>query len=485
MGTVWRALDRDLDRTVAIKELHLPAGVTAEEAATIFGRIEREARAAARLRHPGIVTVHDRLYGPDGRPWIVMEYVQGGSLADMLAERGRLEVPAVASIGLAILTSLRLAHSAGVVHRDVKPANVLLEGDRVVLTDFGIAAVEGDATLTQSGVLLGTPAFMAPEQVRGLEATPETDLWALGATLYAAVEGRAPFEGAGAGAVLLAIATQPPAPPVQAGPLTPVPTGLLQREPAARLSAQQAHDHLTALARDGRPLPRRTGPPPKPSPALPEPPPMAAAPPPPAGLPPAGPPPQLWPQATRDSAGQRKNVSRFMLVGLSCALVAGVAVGAALWPEGDGSPDRRPGGHVADRPAPSPTGAPTTQQSPEPVSTKAPMDPAKVKRVFTTYMTGLVTHDLKKLKSGNCPESRHRLVGFALNGMYVTDWKLTEPIDIPPDADVVTVDALISLKHPESGRSGGKVHNQWLVERRSNGDHWTCGWLNAKDPNHP
>ncbi|WP_199747925.1 protein kinase domain-containing protein [Actinomadura sp. WAC 06369] len=189
MGSVWRAHDIDLDREVAVKELWVPEQVGEQERAVWYARMEREARAAARLRHPGIVTVYDRVRGDDGRPWIVMELVRGRSLDRVLAEDGALPVQRVAEIGLAMLDALTAAHAKGVVHRDVKPANVLLEGERVLLTDFGIAAVEGDATLTRTGAILGTPAYMSPEQVEGGDVAPASDLWSLGATLYAAVGG--------------------------------------------------------------------------------------------------------------------------------------------------------------------------------------------------------------------------------------------------------------------------------------------------------
>ncbi|MBO2448558.1 serine/threonine protein kinase [Actinomadura barringtoniae] len=247
MGTVWRAEDTDLDRTVAIKELRLPEEVGEEERRLFYARMEREARAAARLKHPGIVTVYDRIKGEDGRPWIVMEYIDGGSLQDLLSAEERLPVRRVAEIGVQMLAALRLAHEHGIVHRDIKPANVLLEGERVVLTDFGIAALEGDVTLTSSGAILGTPAFMAPEQVRGRPATPESDLWALGATLFAAVEGAPPFSGTNPGSVFVAIATENPAPSVHAGPLAEVISGLLRKDPAARLSAGRTQELLAAL----------------------------------------------------------------------------------------------------------------------------------------------------------------------------------------------------------------------------------------------
>ncbi|WP_051301084.1 serine/threonine-protein kinase [Actinomadura rifamycini] len=246
MGAVWHARDIDLDRDVAVKELRVPDQVTDQERDVWYARMEREARAAARLRHPGIVTVHDRVMGDDGRPWIVMELVRGRSLEDLLAEQTALPPHRVAAIGLAMLDALTAAHAQGVVHRDVKPANVLLEGDRVLLTDFGIAALEGDVTITRSGAVLGTPAYMSPEQVRGGAVTPASDLWSLAATLYTAVEGRRPFDGPGHGAVFVAIATARHAPPSCGGPLARVLDGLLRKDPSDRLSPAEARDLLQA-----------------------------------------------------------------------------------------------------------------------------------------------------------------------------------------------------------------------------------------------
>ncbi|WP_200842136.1 serine/threonine-protein kinase [Actinomadura sp. K4S16] len=248
MGTVWRAYDERLGRRVAVKELRLPEGLDAEQRRAWTARLDREARAAARLRHPGIVTVHDLVTTGDGQPWIIMELVPGPSLADVLAEHGPLSPDRAAALGARVLDALRAAHRAGIVHRDIKPANVLLEGDRVVLTDFGIAAVEGDATLTRSGALLGTPAYMSPEQVRGLPAGAESDLWSLGATLHTAVEGRPPFSGTSPGAVFVAVATEEPAPAPHAGPLAPVIHGLMRKNAAERMGLDQALEMLNALA---------------------------------------------------------------------------------------------------------------------------------------------------------------------------------------------------------------------------------------------
>lgn len=271
MGAVWRAHDEQLDREVAVKELRLPEHLDDAARQTLIARLDREARAAARLRHPGIVTVHDRVTGDDGRPWIVMELVRGRSLDDLLKAEGRLPPVRVAQIGLHLLDALRAAHRAGITHRDIKPANVLLEDDRVVLTDFGIAAVEGDATLTGTGAVLGTPAYMSPEQVRGQEVTAAADLWSLGATLYTAVEGHPPFEGASTGAIFIAIATQDPIPSAHAGSLDPILRTLLHRDPSHRPTLDHLHSQLTWLAQ-GQPPAQPTLLEPPTQPAVPQPP---------------------------------------------------------------------------------------------------------------------------------------------------------------------------------------------------------------------
>jgi serine/threonine protein kinase len=192
MGTVWRARDETLDREVAVKEVVLPAGLSDDERDNRHRRTLREARASARLNHPGVVTVHD-VVDEDDRPWIVMELVRARSLQDIVDEDGPLPPGRVATIGRQIAGALLAAHAIGILNRDVKPANVLVaDGDRAVLTDFGIAQMAGDATLTGTGLIMGSPAYMSPERVNGDPAIPASDLWALGATLYAATEGRAP-----------------------------------------------------------------------------------------------------------------------------------------------------------------------------------------------------------------------------------------------------------------------------------------------------
>ncbi|RAY12045.1 hypothetical protein DPM19_27255 [Actinomadura craniellae] len=237
MGSVWRAHDEALDREVAIKQLTLPEHLGSEKRARLIARVRREARAAAKLKHPGIITVHDQFTDADGHPWIVMEVVDGRSLDDLLKDEGRLPVGEVARIGMQMLDALGAAHAAGITHRDIKPANVLLEGDRVVLTDFGIAAIDGDPSITATGAIMGTPAYMPPEQLDGRPATPASDLWSLGATLYTAAEGRRPFDADNLAALYAGILTRPPAPPVHAGPLTPVLGGLLDKDPTTRATA--------------------------------------------------------------------------------------------------------------------------------------------------------------------------------------------------------------------------------------------------------
>ncbi|NKZ06958.1 serine/threonine-protein kinase [Actinomadura latina] len=259
MGTVWRARDVMLDREVAVKEVVFPPGLNDDEIAVLYERTFREARASARLNHSGVVTVHDVVQEAD-RPWIVMELVLAPSLQDII-ERGPMDHRRVADIGLQMLGALRHAHEKGILHRDVKPSNVLItDSGRVVLTDFGIAQMEGDATLTQTGLVMGSPAYIPPERAQGERAVPASDLWALGATLYAAVEGRSPYERSDAMSSLQAALTEPVPPPRNAGPLTRVLDGLLAREPVHRMTAAQAEPLLTRVA--ALPPPAPPAPPP-------------------------------------------------------------------------------------------------------------------------------------------------------------------------------------------------------------------------------
>ena len=247
MGTVWRARDSRLGREVAVKEVRVPGPMTHQDRNILRERSLREARVAARLSHPGVVTVHDVIEA-GGTPWIIMELVPSRSLAQVLAQDGPLSPARAAAMGMTLLEALGSAHAAGVVHRDVKPGNILVTSeDRVVLTDFGIATMHGDPGLTQAGMVMGTPGFCAPERIRGEPASPASDLWSLGATLYAAVEGRSPFEGQGSAmAVLANIVHGDPPPAKSAGPLGPVITALMKRDPAARPDADAARLLLAA-----------------------------------------------------------------------------------------------------------------------------------------------------------------------------------------------------------------------------------------------
>ncbi|POX54634.1 serine/threonine-protein kinase [Streptomyces sp. Ru72] len=251
MGRVWRAHDEVLHRAVAIKELTAALYVTESDRAVLLARTHAEARAAARINHSAVVTVHDVLEH-DNRPWIVMELVEGGSLADAVKERGRVEPSEAARIGVWVLRALRAAHSAGVLHRDVKPGNVLLAADgRVLLTDFGIAQVEGDTTITRTGEIVGSVDYLAPERVRGHDPGPASDLWALGATLYTAVEGRSPFRRTSPLTTMQAVVEEDVAEPEHAGPLGPVITALLQKDPAHRPGADET-EQMLAEAAEGR-----------------------------------------------------------------------------------------------------------------------------------------------------------------------------------------------------------------------------------------
>ncbi|MFI6563161.1 serine/threonine-protein kinase [Streptomyces sp. NPDC050534] len=253
MGTVWRARDEVLHREVAVKEVRAPAGLGAPDVERMYARLEREAWAAARVANRNVVTVYD-VATEDGRPWIVMELVRGVSLADVLESEGPLPPQRAAHIGAEVLSALRAAHAAGVLHRDVKPANVLMSNDgRVVLTDFGIARVEGSSALTMTGEVIGSPEFLAPERALGRTPGPESDLWSLGVLLYAAVQGNSPFRQDTPLNTLRAIVDEELAPPWQAGPLAPVIEGLLRKDPAERMTADRAEEELRLVAAGGTP----------------------------------------------------------------------------------------------------------------------------------------------------------------------------------------------------------------------------------------
>ncbi|MDJ1134763.1 serine/threonine-protein kinase [Streptomyces iconiensis] len=244
-GQVWEAHDPVLDVDVAVKRVLLTGRVPEEERALLLARAGREARNAARLRdHPHIVTVYD-VIEVDEVPWIVMQLVDGHSLADEVKARGPLAVERAGEVGEALLRALGAAHRAGVMHRDVKPANVLLAtGGEVLLADFGIATGHTDTRLTASSLLIGSPAYMAPERWQGVEADGRADLFSLGVTLYEAVEGVLPFPAGNPTAAL----TEPPRPPRRARELAPLLAGLLEKDPARRPTVEKALGMLRPAA---------------------------------------------------------------------------------------------------------------------------------------------------------------------------------------------------------------------------------------------
>jgi hypothetical protein len=330
MGTVWAATDELLHREVAVKELHLDGGES--------GAL-REARGLARIRHPNVVVVYD-VVEQDGRPWIVMELVRGRSLAEVLREDGPLPPREAARVGAAVAGALLAAHAHGIQHRDVKPANVLVDGasGRVVLTDFGIARVPGSTTISDSGAFVGSPEYTAPERMSGQQAGPESDLWSLGALLCAAVDGHSPFRGESIGEIVHAVAFADIRPPEAVGPLLPVVRGLLERDPARRMAAADVQTVLVAYAETG------VEPPTPPTPAT-----LPRAP---ARERPAG-------------RGRRRRVLTGLAVAVLIAVVAG-GTAALLVSRRGGGPDGGAEAAPSRRPAPA---AATTSPAPAPAAT--------------------------------------------------------------------------------------------------------------------
>ena len=376
MGTVWRARDEVLHREVALKEVRPPdpAMTGPEAAATLRERVLREARALARLSHPHVVTIHQIVdAGAGTHPWIVMELVPGESLADRL-QRGPLLPQEAATLGRQLLAALRSAHAAGIHHRDVKPANILLRTDpgvpgppSAVLTDFGIAALQGSTALTATGDLIGSPEYIAPERVRGRDDHPASDLWSLGLVLYVAVEGHSPLRRATTLATLAAVLDEPVPPPVRSGPLAAVLGALLVRDPEARPDAATLDRLLTEAASGSAPSwaePTVSGP--RPVPAAPVTPPPPGPPTPPPGAPTAGTPapaPYRPPLPTPTTAVARPRRRTGALVAGAAALVA-VAVTATVLVLNPWESDN----HAAPSPSPSPTAtrSPDGEKDPKP-----------------------------------------------------------------------------------------------------------------------
>ncbi|GGR13553.1 serine/threonine-protein kinase [Streptomyces griseomycini] len=374
MGVVWRATDQLLGRGVAVKELPLDETLSAAEARRQRDRTLREARALAQLSHPHIIVVHDVV--EDGEhPYIVLELIDGGSLADRVAAYGPVDAAEAARIGIDLLGALRAAHTAGVLHRDLKPANVLLENGtgRVVLTDFGIARLSGSTTLTETGSFVGSPEYTAPERMSGARTGPESDLWSLGALLCTALSGESPFRRDSLGGVLHAVVADEIRPPAEAGPILPVVRGLLERDPARRLDADRAERMLRAFLETGRTpesaplvlLPTARGPSRRRPPAR-----RGEG----DGHPPA------LPEA-EERAVRRQPTRSVLVAALAVAAMAGAGISAAALlvqerdGDGGGTPtSTAPGTPVSESPSvsrtpsPDPSGTPTATGSPPPAA---------------------------------------------------------------------------------------------------------------------
>ena len=416
MGTVWRAHDEVLGREVAVKEVVLPPAIGDKARDDLIERTRREARLAARLNHPNVVTVFD-VVEEDGRPWLVMELVPSRSLTEIVESEGPMSPARAARLGLQLLAALDAAHRAGILHRDVKPGNVLVTADgRVVLSDFGIARLEGDPALTGTGLIMGSPAYMAPERARGDAVGPASDLWSLGATLYTAVEGRPAFSRDGAVPTLTAVVTDSPDPFRLAGPLAPLLTRLLDRDPDVRpdsaevraalreVAASPAAATSTGAAGSTGPLrevqrtrtlpaaptggsapaaaPPATSPPatspPATSPVAPSPVAQSpAAPPPPS--PPAtsrrfNAPPDVPPPAAPATSPRRRRTRRRVLAAAAVVLVvvAAVLAWAALRPDRQNTTAAGPSAHPSAPRARATPSAATASPSPEPRPSRAP-----------------------------------------------------------------------------------------------------------------
>ncbi|MBR8640889.1 protein kinase [Streptomyces tuirus] len=386
MGTVWRARDEVLHREVAVKEVRAPAGLGADDVQRMYARLEREAWAAARVANRNVVTVYD-VATDGGRPWIVMELVRGLSLAEVLDAEGPMSPQRAAHIGAEVLAALRAAHEAGVLHRDVKPANVLIANDgRIVLTDFGIAMVEGSSALTMTGEVIGSPEFLAPERALGRTPGPESDLWSLGVLLYAAVEGYSPFRHDTPLSTLRAIVDEELPPPRRAGPLAPVIEGLLRKDPAERLPAGRAEQDLRVIGAGGSPRSDTV-------PAAPYPPTVVGHP------EPSRTPPMPFPgqPAASGSGGattatthrdRDRRAGRVLVAGVVALALAVGGLTYALLNRDDGSGDRRAGagtptetksppqntGSGKSSPSPTPSESESEESSPPPQSVRVGLD---------------------------------------------------------------------------------------------------------------
>jgi serine/threonine protein kinase len=416
MGTVWRARDEVLHREVAVKEVRAPAGLPTSDVERLYARLEREAWAAARVANRNVVTVYD-VATEDGRPWIVMELVRGISLAELLDAEGPLEPARAAYIGAEVLAALRAAHEAGVLHRDVKPANVLLSNDgRVVLTDFGIATVEGTSALTMTGEVIGSPEFLAPERALGRTPGPESDLWSLGVLLYAAVEGYSPFRQDTPLSTLRAIVDEELPPPHRAGPLAAVVEALLRKDPAERLPAEVAERDLRIVAAGGTPspggAPRPVGAVPPTVAAFPQPPGRGGTAPFPQQPPPARTGPQ--PATARTEPDRGRRTAGVLIAGVAALALAVAGLTYALLTRDDGDDGGSGGNPTSQSQGVTPSvsaeesGSPSAEPSPSPSErpSESATSEAPAQSVAVT-VTGSRTD-----YSGACPPPQERAPAF-------------------------------------------------------------------------
>ncbi|MET9085380.1 serine/threonine-protein kinase [Streptomyces sp. NPDC004237] len=402
MGTVWRARDEVLGREVAVKEVRAPAGLPGPDIERMYARLEREAWAAARVANRNVVTVYD-VAMEGGRPWIVMELIPGVSLADVLDAEGPMSPQRAAGIGAEVLSALRAAHSAGVLHRDVKPGNVLLSNDgRVVLTDFGIATVEGSSALTMTGEVIGSPEFLAPERALGRAFGPESDLWSLGVLLYAAVEGASPFRHDTPLSTLRAVVDEELPPPYRAGPLGPVIEGLLRKDPAERTPADQAERDLRLVAAGGTPHTAVTVPVPAPNEA----PTLAAG----RSLPFSPTPPLPTPADSRPPVADRssnRSAGTVLLIGLVLVALALGGLTYALLNHGNGNgngDNAGPSTSASNLSSPAPSRSSSTKEESPSASASASSEPAQSVKVG---VAGSRTD-----YSGSCPPSSAQAPSF-------------------------------------------------------------------------
>ncbi|MFD9483545.1 serine/threonine-protein kinase [Streptomyces sp. NPDC059991] len=445
MGEVWRARDEVLGREVAVKEVRAPAGLDSPDEQRLYARLEREAWAAARISHRNVVTVYD-VATHDGRPWIVMELVRGLSLSDVLEADGPLSPQRAGHIGAEIMAALRAAHDAGVLHRDVKPANVLLANDgRVVLTDFGIAMVAGTSTLTLTGEVIGSPEFLSPEQALGRTPGPASDLWSLGVLLYAAVEGSSPFRQATPLSTLRAVVDEELPPPRRAGALAPVIGGLLRKDPAERLSPEEAEHQLRVVGAGGE---VRDVPPPHPGAYGPT---VTSGTPghgrtPPLPLPVA--PGAYGPRTSEPSTGRQRQAGAVLLAG---ALILLLALGGLAWAlahSGDGAGGDKDAG---------------TPSAPGPVSHSTPHTSSAATRSHSapSATTGTTGTPSSSPSSSSAPAQSVKVSLQSVRGRY-------EGTCPPPDGAAPAVVATFTV-----GRTPVDVQYRWVTAAGESSD---PGW---------